>query len=230
VATEMNARPRPDVFSAPLQAQTKKPRDVARIVAWSATVLISSSLLWGGYVWKARPDVAAVLSCAEFQVKLGLYDAAYTSLEDVLDREPEDAYANLLMGYVQERRRAYGPALEHMLKGKACIEASGNPAFVTDWMVSVGFLRVANGEFHEALQVAEEVLSRDPQRASAYVIRAFSRLGVQDDNGYRREIAKAYALDPGDIAFRMERSLVTTAMPWACAFEVSGGADALSLP
>lgn len=230
MVTETTRRPVSKALSASVQPLVRKRRDVTRLIAWSATALVSSALLWGGYVWKPRPEVAVLMSCAEMEVKLGLFDVAHTSLAEALEREPEHPYANLLMGHVLQQRREFRSALDHLLKGKAAIETTGNPSFMTDWLVNVGFLRLACRDFRGAEQVANEVFSREPTRASAYVLQAFSRLGARDENGYRRAIAKAYALDPGDIAFRMDRDLVTTAMPWAHAVEVRGGWDTLSSP
>lgn len=82
----------------------RKPRDRARIAAWSAVAVVAVSFGLAGVVWKPAPDVAVLLSSAEFALRMDSLDFAGEQIGAVLAREPENGDALVLRALLAFKR------------------------------------------------------------------------------------------------------------------------------
>jgi hypothetical protein len=204
-----------------MAGRSAKKRDKVRWAAWSATAAIGATLLFAGFVYEPPPTVDTMVSSARFLLQLGLAGEAEQELARALEREPGHAFANLLMAGVHERKGAWGDALRCYEAGRAFVEGSEDESLRTEYLVSTGLMRLATADFAGAEADAERVLARNPDRAAAFVIRAFSRLGAGDDTAFRQNLRRAYSVDPHDPFFRLRGDLLARAIPWASAVEIA---------
>jgi Tfp pilus assembly protein PilF len=196
-------------------------RDKVRWAAWSGTAAVGAALLFAGFVYEPPPSVDTLVSSAQFMLRLGLVDEAQQDLASALERDPEHAFANLLMAGVHERHGDWDEALRCYEAGQPFVDASADEALATEYLVSTGLLRLATGDLAGAAADAERALARNPDRAGAILIRAFSRLGGGDDTGFRQDLRRAYSVDPHDPFFRLRGDLLARAIPWASAVTIA---------
>jgi len=193
-------------------------RDWVRVVAWSLTGLVVSGLLFAGFVYRPAPDISTVVSGASMKVRVGLFDEARRDLEDVLLRDPEQAQAHLLMGYLHQLDQEYDAALLHYEAGEELAASAEDQSLVADYYITRGFLRLASGDFEGVDRDLAMIEAKGLRPAAAFLIRSFSRLGAGDDTDFRTGLERAYLLDPSDPVFRLHEDFISEAIPWAPAY------------
>ncbi len=77
-------------------SRPKKPRDMARIVAWSATAAIGLTLAIAGVVYKPGADLATLCGSASFALQMGAVDYAREQVSHAAEKAPDDPAVRLL--------------------------------------------------------------------------------------------------------------------------------------
>lgn len=135
--------------------------------------VVLAGLLYGGFVYKASPDVATLVNSAEMLAKVGAFDAAITNASQAVRREPQNRYAHIILGYCYGRKREFDKALSEY-------DAAVHLTRPDD--KTLGLLRlyhasmlVKAGRAPEGESEAVDVLKRHPKTIEAYKVIAQAR-------------------------------------------------------
>jgi len=211
--TDDSPEPRSTPSAPPTTTRPKKARDGKRIAAWSLVALVGM-LGVAGVVYEPKRNIAVMFEDAEFFVQLGLLDAARVELEAVLERDPDHQEARLYLASIQQNAGEHEEALRNFLASRAVLEAHGDSALIDDFYVTTGILRLCGGDLEGAASDAEQLISSSDRPAAGFLIRALISVLQSDDTSFRQDLARAFALDPSDPLFRLDRRVVAQAMPW----------------
>ncbi|MBK9388430.1 MAG: tetratricopeptide repeat protein [Planctomycetes bacterium] len=140
-----------------MQASNKR-----RVVLYSTTALTLSGLVYGGFVYRSKPDVQTLLSCAAPQLRVGMLDHAETFVRQALEEEPDNFEGLTMLAAIYEGRgrKEEALALYHQLLPRS--KALG---MEPELQVGIARLEMNEGEHAKALQrldgvKAEEVDTR----------------------------------------------------------------------
>lgn len=191
-------------------------RDVPRIAAWSLAA-VAAVVGLAGVIHEPAPDIEVVFGNASFLMQVGLLDEARAELEAVLEREPDHKGARLYLATIQQASGDEdAAALANFLAGEDVLVQHGDPKLLEDFHASTAVLRLRLGDRDGALEDARW-LADHARPAAGFLIQALTSVANMDDTGFRQNLARAYAADPLDPLFRLDRGLLAEAMPWATA-------------
>lgn len=201
---------RPDA----IHRRAGKKRDTSRVAAWSI-VAVAAIAGVAGVTYEPKRSIEVMFEDAEFFVQLGLLDTARTALQDVLARDPDHQRARLYLASIQQGTgEEHQEALENFLAGREVLEAQGNPALMDDFYVTTAILRLCGGDVQGCARDVERLISASGRPAAGFLIRALISLHDSDDTSFRQDVARAFALDPSEPLFKLDRRIIAKAMPW----------------
>lgn len=195
-----------------------RPRDRVRVAVYSVAAATVAMLLFAGFVYQPPPSADALVSGARFLLRMGLVQEAEADLDRALRLDPEHPAAHLLKGYAALHGERFKESLDHFEAGRAAALGQDEPLLAADYLATTGLLRLAHADFAGAAADAAALEERHLRPGAAALIRAYSRLGVGDDTGFRQGLAQAYMRDPSDPAFRVRMEFLSGTIPWAAAF------------
>lgn len=138
----------------------------------------------------APGDVDALYTLALLEGTVGDTGKEQKILEEIVQKHPENAAANALLGqiYLSERQ---------MERARASFEASlkADPENVTA-LVGNGQLLLEQGHPKEALTDLDRAIQLEPSSSSAYSERAEAKVELDDPKGADQDLTKAIALEP----------------------------------
>ena len=129
----------------------------ARIVLYITSSVSAAILFFAGFVYEAEPDTDQLLSSGQFLAQTGAFEAAEKNLSMVLEREPRNLHAHLVLGLIAERRNRLDEAFR--IYGKS-LDLTDEAPIRRDVTLSMGDLKRRMGDFAAARAVADELESR----------------------------------------------------------------------
>jgi tetratricopeptide (TPR) repeat protein len=135
-------------------------------------------------------------------------------LDRLLAIDPGHEEAHLYYAYAAWEGGDWLAAREHYRKGGNALERTGREDLVGEYLVRLGLLEIAAGDFAAADAIANRLLALDLRPAAGHLISAFSHLGRGDDTNHRRALERAYACDPREPLFRQGPGPLSRAFPW----------------
>lgn len=85
-----------------------------RCIAYPCTgVLIALLVCLGNFQPEGEPDLGTLINGADILAKVGAHDKAIQECEKVLERDPGNLQAHLILAFIHDRREVYASALEH---------------------------------------------------------------------------------------------------------------------
>jgi Flp pilus assembly protein TadD len=127
-----------------MQASNKR-----RVVLYSTAALTLTGLVYGGFVYRSKPDVQTLLSCAAPQLRVGMLDHAEPFVRQALEEEPDSFEGLTMLAAIHEGRGRTDEALAlyHQL-----LPRSAAVGMEAEMQVGIARLELGKGEHAKALQ------------------------------------------------------------------------------
>jgi len=78
-------------------------RAARRVALYVPAALVAAGLLWAGWLRRERPDVDTIVSCADAEMRLGLFESAHAQAAEALAKEPHNLHAILIEAHCLNR-------------------------------------------------------------------------------------------------------------------------------
>jgi tetratricopeptide (TPR) repeat protein len=159
-----------------MQASNKR-----RALLYGTAALTLTGLVYGGFVYQSKADVQTLLSCAQPQLSLRLFDHAERFVLEALEQEPENFEGLTMLAAIHEGRGQSDEALALYLRLLPRAESADMQAELS---VAIARIELSRGGAERALQRLEALspTERDTRWKKA-VLRAhcLKALGRSDE-------------------------------------------------
>ncbi|MBL8899472.1 MAG: tetratricopeptide repeat protein [Planctomycetes bacterium] len=159
-----------------MQASNKR-----RVVLYSTAALTLSGLVYGGFVYRSKPDVPTLLSCAAPQLRLGMLDHAEPFVRQALQEEPDNFEALTMLAAIHEGR---GRTDEAVALYQQLLPRSTAVGMQAELEVAIARIELAKGESSKALQRLDAVKTEQVDtlwKKQILRARCLKALGRQDE-------------------------------------------------
>jgi len=141
-----------------------------RVVLYGAAAMMLTGLVYGGFVYESRPDVATLLSCAQPQLAMGLHAHAEPFVRDALEQDPENFEGLTMLAAIHERAGRRAEALDIY---RRLLPRSADNGMRAELLVAIARLELESGDAPQALRHLDEARSEEPDtRWKKAVLRA----------------------------------------------------------
>ena len=141
-----------------------------RLIVYSVATLLLAGLAYGGFIYKAKPDAATLVSSAEILAQTGVYDQAMENARRALEQEPDNRYAHIILAHCLGQVEKYE---ESVAEYRRAVQLSDPKDEKTDLLrLYLGEKLIKAGHLAEAAQLAERILERGENQSARYVLAA----------------------------------------------------------
>ena len=163
-----------------------KPSNRRRVYLYTSSAIVVGGLVYGGFIHQSSPDVGTLISCAQFQIAMGLTDQAVPFVDQILEIEPDSHEGLMLRAAILEKREDW--------EGAAGIYEDLLPRVIhgdmrSELRIAIARIRHRQKRFAEALSALESVTEGSNEvLGKAHVVRCW----IQRDLGRLEEARAEY--------------------------------------
>ena len=182
-----------------------------RKVLYGSGVAICVALLLAGFVWDPPPrmDVSDYEATLALSMGVGLQEESEKNIQEILERDPENIYAQLMKAYLlYEQSELEEAAATYERALKVCMETGDfkieQPQIIDGILDTLSRLSMRIGRFQEAKQYAEERIRLYGENVPSILIIALSSFSLKDDKSFEENLDRAVEMGIFDPAFKIK--------------------------
>lgn len=158
-----------------------------RLFLYGIGASVVSAFAYGAWIYKPGADRETVVSCAEFELKMGLAAEAKKRIESVLAEDPDNLHAILIDAHCRTLLKDPNGARDRYLQ--ALPLCNGYPDLETEVRVALSMDSIQNQQYQKAKEYLKS--AKTPAEGQTYV-KLFYVKGLAEELGGEREAAITY--------------------------------------